>query len=144
MNRRLIGKSLLTLVLAGGALTAFLFDWNTTHVFNPVWPPHARYHGAVLLFFLSGVAGVANWLLWRPSREPRVAVAAAACFSLAYWTPYFYVPVLDPMASYSPPSAGPEPHIAGIIVHPNLVIMTIFILITAAGWWLARTGEQAR
>lgn len=119
MDRRVIGKSLLTLVLVGGAVTAFLFDWNATHVFNPLWQPHARYHGAVLLFFLAGVAGVATWLLRRPSREPQVAVAAAAFSSLAYRTPFFYVPFLDPMASYSAAAPGEEPRIAGLLVQPT-------------------------
>jgi hypothetical protein len=81
-EKSLAGKSILTFVLVGGAMSAFLADWNAAHVFNPLWLPHARYHIAVNMFFLAGVAGVATWLLWRPSREPGVAFTTAALFPL--------------------------------------------------------------
>lgn len=144
MDRSLVGKSLLTFVLAGGALSAFLFDWNATHVFNPTWQPHARYHVAANMFVLAGVAGVATWLLWRPSREPRVAFAAAALCSLAFWTPFFYVPLLVPTASYWAGDPGHLPRIAGMIVYPNLVIFTTYVLLTVTGWRLGRGASPDR
>src|ERR1700732_715967 len=94
MNRILTGRLLLTFVLIGGALMSFVLDWSTNHLLNPLWHPHARYHAAILLFLFAGVASVATWLLWRPSREPAVAFTIASLISLAYWTPYFYVPFL--------------------------------------------------
>jgi len=144
VDKSLVGKSLLTFVLVGGALSAFLFDWNASHVFNPLWQPHARYHIAVNIFFFTGVASVATWLLWRPSREPQVAFAAAALFSLAFWTPFFYVPLFVPTASYWAGAPGHEPRIAGMMVYPNLVIFMIFILLTAVGWWFGRSAPADR
>ncbi len=143
MGRNVVGKSLLSFTLAGGAVVAFLVDWNVTHVFNPLWHPHARDHIATNLFFFAGVASVATWLLWRPSREPAV-FTAAALFSLAFWTPFFYVPLLAPTASYWAGAPGTEPRIAGAIVYPNLVIFAIFILLTAAGWWMGRSSWREK
>ena len=144
MDRTRAGKWLLTFALDGGVLAAFLADWNATHVFNPLWHAHARYHLRVNLFFFTGVASVATWLLWRPSREPRVALAAAAFLSLAFWTPFFYVPLLARATSYWVAAPGTEPRISGTIVYPNLVIFVIFVLITGAGWRLGRGASPDR
>jgi hypothetical protein len=87
MNRTAFGKCLLTFVLIGGAIMSFILDWSNNHLLNPLWHPHARYHAAILLFVFAGAACVATWLLWRPSKEPHVAFAAASLLSLAYWRP---------------------------------------------------------
>jgi hypothetical protein len=142
-TRCVIGKGLLTLVLAGGALLSFLLDWQANHLLNPLWHPHARYHGAILLFLYAGVAWVGTWLLWRRSQEPGVAFTAAALLSLAYWTPFFYVPSLLPIASYWAGVPGHEPKVSGMIVYPNLLVVAVFVLLTAVGWWLGRKASPA-
>jgi hypothetical protein len=139
MNRIQLGRMLLTFVLLGGAAMSFVLDWQGNHLLNPLWHPHARFHGAILLFLFAGVAGVGTWLLWRRSREPQVAFTAAALISLSYWSPFFYVPVLLPGSSYWAGLAGHEPHLGGMILYPNLVVITVFVLLTALGWWLGRT-----
>ena len=144
MDRSLLGKSLLTLILVGGALMSFILDWRANHLLNPLWHPHARYHAAILLFLFAGVASVATWLLWRPSREPRVALTAASLISLAYWTPFFYVPYFLPISSYWAGLPGHEPRITGMIVYPNLLVVGVCVLLTATGWWLGRGSSLDR
>jgi hypothetical protein len=135
MNRTLTGKLLLTFVLLGGAVMSFLLDWSGNHLLNPLWHPHARYHSAILLFLFAGVAATATWLLWRPTQEPAAAFTAAALLSLSYWTPFFYVPTLLPISSYWAGIPGHEPHINGVLIYPNLVVVGLFALLTIAGWW---------
>ena len=123
---------------------SFLFDWSPNHLLNALWHPHARYHSAILLFLYAGVAGVGSWLLWRKAKEPSVAFTAAALLSLAYWTPFFYVPLLLPQASYWAGIPGHQPRFAGTIVYPNLIVVGIFAGMTVVGWWLGygSGGEQ--
>ena len=137
MGKIFIGKFLLTFVLMGGAAMSFILDWSSNHLLNPLWHPHARYHAAILLFLFAGVAGVGTWLLWRPSKEPDVAFSAASLLSLAYWTPFFYVPLLLPQASYWAGISGHEPRIWGVMVYPNLIVVAVFVILTAAGWALS-------
>src|SRR5215471_1678725 len=140
MNRILIGKLLLTFVLLGGAIMSFILDWSPNHHLNPLWHPHARYHSAILLFLFAGVAATATWLLWRPTQEPVTAFTAAALISLAYWTPFFYVPTLLPISSSWAGIPGHEPHIHGVLIYPNLVVVGLFAALTITGWWLGRSS----
>jgi hypothetical protein len=143
MNRSLIGKLILTVVLIGGALMSFFLDWRPNHLLNPLWHPHARYHTAILLFLFAGVASVATWLLWRPSREPNVGFAAASLISFSYWTPFFYVPSFLPEASYWAGVPEHEPRISGMIIYPNLIVVALFVLLTATGWWFGRSSRTS-
>jgi hypothetical protein len=61
-------------------------DWNTTHLFNPAWHPHARFHDALFLLILDATSLVILWLLWRPSKEPEIGLRVAALFSAAVWS----------------------------------------------------------
>lgn len=38
------GKLLISFVNAVTMIAPYVADWNETHIFNPNWPPHARYH----------------------------------------------------------------------------------------------------
>lgn len=68
------------------AALSFALDWSANHLLNPAWHGHARFHGALLLFLLAGVSLTGVWLLWRDSKEPDVAVKAAALISASFWT----------------------------------------------------------
>jgi hypothetical protein len=134
MQSRAVGRSLLTFVLLGGAGMSFLLDWQANHLLNPLWHPHARYHAAILLFLFGRVSAIGTWLLWRRSCEPHVAFTAAALLSLAYWTPFFYVPSLLPFASFWAGIPGHEPRINGLIFYPNLAVVALFALLSVIGW----------
>ena len=61
------GQTVLSLALVLGLVACLAFQWNNTHVFNPVWHPHARFHAVQLcLFFVVLFAG-GLWMTWRRS-----------------------------------------------------------------------------
>jgi hypothetical protein len=49
MQRMGKGPWVLTSVAALTTVGGFLADWNRTHLFNPDWPPHARFHDALTI-----------------------------------------------------------------------------------------------
>ena len=134
MRKLLTSKIMLSVVLAGGSEMSFALDWSSNHLLNPLWHPHSKFHGAVLLFLFAGVAATALWLMWRDSREPKVAITAAAMLSASYWTPFFYIPFLLPQASWWAGIPGHEPHIRGVLIYPNLVVVGLCLLITIVAW----------
>jgi hypothetical protein len=144
MKPNKLGKLVLSFVLVVGAVVSTAVDWNTTHLFNPAWHPHARFHDALFLLFLDAMSLVVLWLLWRPSKEPEVAIKVAALFSAAVWTPFFYIEALIPGTSLLAADNVPVLKVAGMTFPPNLIIAAVLFLLTVVGYWLARdAGSDA-
>lgn len=79
------GKWLLTLV---GLLTmggAYYADWNQTHLFNPRWPPHAKFHNAQTMLLGTCLGALCLWFLWGQRGNPRAALKLAVVFGGLYW-----------------------------------------------------------
>ena len=138
MRRTRLGKFILGFVLVVGAVVSTAVDWNSTHLFNPAWHPHARFHDALFLALLDGTTLIMLWLLWRPSREPAVAVAATALYLLAVWTPFLYIEALIPGTSLLASANVPVLRLGGVSLPPNLAVAIVFVLLTLAGYFLAR------
>lgn len=39
-----LGRTLLGLVGVTTSVGGYIADWNETHIYNPRWPPHAKFH----------------------------------------------------------------------------------------------------
>lgn len=135
---RNVPRILMTFVLLSSSVLSFLLDWSPNHLLNPLWHPHARFHGALLLFFLAGVALTGTWLLWRRSSESQVAVIVGALLAASYWLPLFYIPYLLPSSSWWAGRPGAEPHIVGRVFYPNLAVAALFLTLTAVSLVWAR------
>ena len=70
MKRRSVGRRILTSVAALTAVGGFLADWNRTHLFNPNWPPHAKFHDALSILLGSLLGGSGLYFLCRRSGRP--------------------------------------------------------------------------
>ncbi len=138
-----MGRALLTFVVAVFSVINVLADWNTTHLFNPAWHPHARFHGAVMSLIVWCVSAIAVWLLWRRSSEPGLGVKVAALVALTLWTPFLYADRLVPGSSQlvNYPAPEPVPQVAGITLYPQVVLALIAIVLIAAGYRLVRSGD---
>lgn len=123
----------------GGALS-FLLDWSPNHLLNPLWHPHARFHGALLLFFVAGVSLTGTWLLWRRSGEPELPFKVAIFIVISYWTPLFFVPFLLPSASWWAGRPGTAPRIDGIVFYPNLAVAALFLIVAIAVYRMAQAA----
>jgi hypothetical protein len=68
-----------TVVAVMTGTLAYVFDWNETHVFNPRWPPHAKFHNAQTLLLGSLLGLVTLYLVWGRS-DLRVAVVVCSLY----------------------------------------------------------------
>jgi hypothetical protein len=121
----------MTFVLVVQVALGFLLDWSPNHLLNPAWHPHARFHGALLLFLLAGASGTCLWLLWRNSPEPQVALIASAAISSAFWAPFFFVTFLLPGSTLWAGDPASVPHIAGHRYFPNVAVAALFLVLIA-------------
>lgn len=82
------GRALLALVGIVTSVGGYLADWNETHVYNPRWPPHAKFHNGqtMSMGLLLGLATL--YYLFRSSSSraiERESLHTATLFASLYW-----------------------------------------------------------
>lgn len=86
MKRLSVARALFTVNAIGFAIGGFIADWNVSHVFNPRWPPHAKFHDGQTLSFGILLAAFTLLFAWRNSGDRRTNVLAAALLGgVIYW-----------------------------------------------------------
>ena len=131
---RQTGRVLLTLANVVTAVAPVAADWNESHVFNPGWPSHARFHGAVEVITTSTLAGLNLWSLWSDATDRRTSRLFAAAVPVGYWAPFFPVLLVKGTGVDDPPH--PVPRVAGVPV--SLLGAAAMVTTAVAGWLLDR------
>lgn len=135
------GRVLISLSVITTAVVSVLVDLNETHLFNPAWPGHARFHDAAMLNLLCAYALVALWLLWRRSLEPDVGVIVATSVPISFWSCFYWITSVIPGTSLSLDGHSPAT-VGGVPVYPNVALGTIEILIALIGYTLYRRSRH--
>jgi hypothetical protein len=78
------GKVGLSVIAAMTMVSPFLADWNATHIYNPTWPPHAKFHNAQTMSMAVMLALASIFFLWR-SHNRRTDLLAGITFASLYW-----------------------------------------------------------
>lgn len=61
------GRSCIVLGNLAYSIGAFVFDYNETHVKNPRWPPHAKFHNGQTMTLGTLLAIASLYFLFRPA-----------------------------------------------------------------------------
>ncbi|MFK7989796.1 MAG: DUF6640 family protein [Sandaracinaceae bacterium] len=91
------GRLLMTASTLGVGLGPVLLELGDTHLFNPAWPPHARFH---LIWFVAANAFVgllATFVLWRPWPDASRGANLALALNLAVLAGFTVAAVLHPL-----------------------------------------------
>ena len=80
-----IGKILITIVAIYSATGSYAFDWNNTHIYNPLWPPHAKFHNAQTMLLGTCIGLVALWILWILKGDKMIKLRIGAILASLYW-----------------------------------------------------------
>lgn len=134
------GRVVLAVPLALGIVAFIAYQWNTTHVFNPKWHPHARFHAVQLGLFFITLSGIGFWLLWGSGISPRTAAWLAAAVPFVFWSGEFVallVPGTDPSPDPDHPNTFP---LLGRHVHGNLFFSACMIILSLLGVVLVLAG----
>jgi hypothetical protein len=134
-----IGRLVISGAAVGTVLGTGQADLDATHVFNPQWPPHARFHGAAGWGTITGAQLLALWLLWRPAPSPAeadLAARTAALLPVVAWVPFF--PALLTRGTAVEDVPGHLPRVAGIPL--NLIPAALVPAASALGYLLGRRG----
>jgi hypothetical protein len=80
------GRLIISFLSIFTMVSPYLADWNITHIYNPSWPPHAKFHNAqtmVLGAFLGALTLYALWL--RKAVSEKQALQEATVLVSLYW-----------------------------------------------------------
>ncbi|KAI4152488.1 MAG: hypothetical protein LQ340_002888 [Diploschistes diacapsis] len=127
-----LGRILLSLSSLGTAVGAFLADVVTdTHIFNPRWTPHAKFHGGqtIAMSVVLGLMGL--YLTWRrdprcSAREQRQVLWDAFCVTSIYWVTQF-------AAGFVPGALATDPEFGE--GNPQKYLQVGFLAMNALGYW---------
>ena len=75
---------LVTVVALFTSGAAYVMDWNATHIYNPAWPPHAKFHNGQTMSMGLLLGLLALWYVWRRS-DRAGGFTAALLFAALYW-----------------------------------------------------------
>ncbi len=79
----MLRKLILTLSVSTFLLIVPILEISETHVFNPLWPSHARLHEVWQLSTNAGLGLLSLWLAWR-TRQLRIASALGLLVTLGF------------------------------------------------------------
>ncbi|KAH8904096.1 hypothetical protein BR93DRAFT_971170 [Coniochaeta sp. PMI_546] len=134
----MLGKVLLTISSIGLILGSPMADYNHTHIFNPRWPPHAKFHTGQTITLSVTLGLMTLFLTYRPdlTSAPSAQVLRKESLKLAAFTGSIYW--LAGLAAYFfPGSDGLDPEFGGP-GFPQGPMFTVFASCALLGAWLER------
>jgi hypothetical protein len=135
---RVLGRSLLTLANVITAVAPVAADWNDSHIFNKLWPAHARFHGVTALAMAVALSSANICSAWSGDGDQATARFFAAAVPVAYWAPFFLAPLVPGTAVDDPPH--PVGRVSGVPV--SLIGAAATTLTAAGGWFLDRRSAR--
>ena len=113
--------------------------FRDTHLWNPAWPGHARFHLGIQFTSLSLLAAVGTYFLLRRKEVSRAELVIGTLAPATFW-PGLFVAALIPGADvYSTEGARQNGYPA------NLAVAGFMVALTALGWmWSVRGGAPSK
>jgi hypothetical protein len=134
-----LGKLLLSATSIWSGYGSYHFDCNETHIYNPEWPPHAKFHNAQTMSTGAAVGALGLYTLWAhrgPWTAGRLQVSTAA--ASLYWITQLSAVGYPGTALFdrarSADGAGAPPRVRG----PQTVIAGVALALNALAYGLER------
>lgn len=84
-NTLSLGRIILTIVAVYSAGGSYIFDWNHTHIYNPNWPPHAKFHNAQTMLLGTCLGLLSLWTLWLEKGNALMRLRYTTLLASFYW-----------------------------------------------------------
>jgi len=110
-----------------------VMDLNDTHMTNPLWAPHARFHWSIQWYSITLLNAIALYLLWgkyEGSGSP-LSVIMAGLAPILFWGSFFpsmFMPGTSPWPDGMTPFA---------VIPPNVFIAAFITSLSIFGIYLA-------
>lgn len=79
------GRICLTVSALVTSTGCYLADWSKSHLLNPRWPPHAKFHNGQTMSFGLALGILTAYYTWRATPQPKDSLMTAAIFGSLYY-----------------------------------------------------------
>ncbi|MCJ1407394.1 hypothetical protein MMC19_001465 [Ptychographa xylographoides] len=149
----MLGRIILTIIGIGTSVGPYIADFNKTHIHNPRWPPHAKFHNGQTMSMGALLGLLMLYYTWRQpptvpgSPTPSSASTAAGYAAVAQrenlWVAalfgsLYYVCGLS--ALLYPGALGMDPEFGE--GSPQTWLFGGLLVFTWLGWWLEVRGIE--
>lgn len=131
-----IGKLLISLVAIFTAVSPYLADWNETHIYNPLWLPHAKFHNAQTMVLGAFLGLLAIYCLWlRREISERQKLNEATVLASLYWLAQLPA-ALFPGTALTDPGGVQMPVVFGIELNQVIMVVVLIFPLLILGYYL--------
>ncbi|MET0134435.1 MAG: DUF6640 family protein [Kibdelosporangium sp.] len=116
------GKVLIALSAVGTMVGSYAADWNETHIYNPTWPPHAKFHNAQTMSMGAALSLATLYHLWKPGRS-RASLESATIIASLYGVTQLSAVLYPGTASVDPPREDNWPQLKYTLPSLGLVLL---------------------
>ncbi|MGC4938513.1 DUF6640 family protein [Kribbella sp. DT2] len=118
-----VGRILISLAATATAAGPYIADWNETHIHNPAWPPHAKFHNAQTMSLGLALGATSLYHLWMRPSDDQAALDAAATLASLYWLTQISALAYPGSAAVDPPRTDRFPQ--AVIALPSLALIAL-------------------
>lgn len=115
---------------------------SDTHIFNPNWTPHARFHTVWLLSITTSISVLALYFLWVYRLDRRFGTRLAAVLGLCVLGAFMFSAAT--MSLYGGALSDPTGFTAvGGELDGNLILFSIALIFLICGWFLTESKQKS-
>lgn len=115
-------------------------DWNETHIYNPNWPGHARFHNGQTMSM--GVClGIGT--LWKTFLANNDRLLTASVFASMYYVTQASAIFYPGSTAYDPPQQFEIENPQIFVIVPNLAMVVVAYVLEQQSAGALRKGKEA-
>jgi hypothetical protein len=132
MRMPLISRILFCFVSVYLVIGAHIADYSHTHLLNPRWPPHAKFHDGQTLMFSVFLAALTLFFAIKKTHDRTATLIATTSFAALYWVTQALAIVYPGTAFVDPEFDTPRAYLLGLPAQVTIDIIALSLIAVAA------------
>jgi hypothetical protein len=132
------GRIIISVIAVFTIVSPYMADWNVTHIYNPLWLPHAKFHNAQTMVLGAFLGSLAFYCLWfRKTLTEKQSLNEGVVLALLYWLAQLPA-ILFPGTKLTDPGVNhvQMPIIFGIEFNQLIMNITVLLPLLVLGYFL--------
>ena len=110
---------------------AHVADYSRTHLLDPRWPPHAKFHDGQTLMFSIFLAALTLFFAIKKTQDRNITLIATTSFAALYWVTQALAIVYPGTAFVDPEFDTPRAYLLGLPAQATIDIIALSLIAVA-------------